>query len=71
MGGAALAGVCVAAAGPGWALAACGIGMLGTVPLLLAIRAGRGAYRAEPSMLRDLREGWSEFRLAHLAVGAP
>ncbi len=61
MGGAAVAGLFVAVAGPGWALATCGIGMLGTVPLLLAIRAP-GATRAEPStLLRDLREGWSEF----------
>lgn len=61
MGGAALAGVVVAVAGPGWALATCGIGMLGTVPLLLAIRAP-GAERAEgASLLRDLRDGWAEF----------
>jgi predicted MFS family arabinose efflux permease len=61
MGGAAVAGVFVAAAGPGWALSTCGIGMLGTVPLLLAIKVP-GTVRAEPSsLLRDLREGWSEF----------
>ena len=61
MGGAALAGVFVAVAGPGWALAICGIGMLGTVPLLLAIRAP-GAERTEhTSLFRDLREGWAEF----------
>src|SRR5215468_1001135 len=61
MGGAAVAGVFVAVAGPGWALATCGIGMLGTVPLLLAIRAP-GAERTEhASLLRDLREGWAEF----------
>jgi predicted MFS family arabinose efflux permease len=35
--------------------------MLGTVPLLLAIRAP-GAERSEQaSLLRDLREGWAEF----------
>ncbi|HUJ06078.1 MAG TPA: MFS transporter [Streptosporangiaceae bacterium] len=79
MAGAALAGECVAAFGPGWALAACGVGMLGTVPLLLAIRVrplaqpgsvpaaghlgatGQAAEHA-PSMIRELREGWSEFR---------
>ncbi len=67
MAGAALAGACVAAFGAGWALAACGIGMLGTVPLLLSIKVaplGRtepGAGKA-PSMIRELREGWSEFR---------
>lgn len=61
MAGAAVAGLFVAAAGPGWALASCGIGMLGTVPLLLAIRAP-GAERTERhNMIRELREGWSAF----------
>ncbi|HET9898430.1 MAG TPA: MFS transporter [Streptosporangiaceae bacterium] len=67
--GAALAGECVALIGPGWALATCGIGMVGSFPLLLAIRlapaaaarpASAGAQES-PSMLRELREGWSEF----------
>jgi predicted MFS family arabinose efflux permease len=66
MAGAALAGECVAVFGPGWALAACGIGMLGSVPLLLAIRvpamAGQPKADLAPSFLRELREGWSEFR---------
>jgi MFS family permease len=63
MGGAVLAGLCVAAFGPGWALAACGVGILGSVPMLLSIRSGRGRVRAQGSgMLRDLRDGWSEFR---------
>ena len=61
MGGAALAGVVVAAAGPGWALAVCGIGMLGTVPLLLAIRAPGAERTGHASLFRDLREGWAEF----------
>jgi MFS family permease len=69
MAGAALAGECVALFGAGWALAVCGIGMFATIPLLRAIQvaplvrsdADREAERA-PSMLRDLREGWSEFR---------
>jgi MFS family permease len=61
MGGAALAGVVVAVAGPGWALAACGIGMLGTVPLLLGIRAPGAERTGQASLLRDLREGWAEF----------
>jgi len=61
MAGAAIAGVFVAATGPGWALATCGIGMFGTVPLLLAIRTP-GAERAERhNVLRDLRDGWSAF----------
>ncbi|HXP20877.1 MAG TPA: MFS transporter [Streptosporangiaceae bacterium] len=64
MAGAALAGACVAVFGPGWALAVCGIGMLGTIPLLLAIRVQpRERERAHaPSVIRELREGWSEFR---------
>ncbi len=62
MAGATIAGLCVAAFGPGWALTACGAGMLTSVPLLLSIRAtGRGGAKGT-SMLRDLRDGWSEFR---------
>ena len=61
MAGAAVAGLFVAATGPGWALATCGAGMLGTVPLLLSIRAP-GAERTERhNVLRDLRDGWSAF----------
>jgi predicted MFS family arabinose efflux permease len=68
MAGAAAAGLVVAAAGPGWALSACGIGMTGTVPVLLSIRGARDrissevAAPASPSLLAELREGWSEFR---------
>jgi predicted MFS family arabinose efflux permease len=72
MSGAAVAGLLVAATGPGLALLLCGIGMVGTVPLLLSIRAGRESLRpgaagdaaqpAAPNMLTELREGWSEFR---------
>jgi len=61
MSGAAVAGVFVAAAGPGWALATCGFGMVGTVPLLLAIRAPGAAREQRASFGRELREGWSEF----------
>ncbi|HTZ90950.1 MAG TPA: MFS transporter [Streptosporangiaceae bacterium] len=62
MGGAVLAGFVVAAIGPGWALAICGIGMLGTVPLMLALRVTSPERTHQPGMLRELREGWSEFR---------
>jgi predicted MFS family arabinose efflux permease len=76
MSGAAAGGLLVAAAGPGWALVLCGIGMVGTVPMLLAIRgaaigsgaAGKAAAEqvasehAPPGLFRELREGWSEFR---------
>jgi predicted MFS family arabinose efflux permease len=64
MGGAVLAGLAVAALGPGWALVTCGTGMLGTVPLMLSMRlaAHERVPGARASMFRDLREGWSEFR---------
>ena len=69
MSGAAVAGLLVAAAGAGWALLLCGIGMVTTVPLLLAIRGSQPvaaalalASTAARSMLSELREGWSEFR---------
>ena len=66
MSGAAAAGLLVAAAGPGWALVLCGIGMVGTVPMLLSIRAtaiGSGTTEgAATGLFRELREGWSEFR---------
>jgi len=61
MAGAAIAGLFVAATGPGWALATCGIGMLGTVPLLLAIRAPGAERTQSPNLLRELRDGWSAF----------
>jgi len=76
MGGAGAAGLLVAAAGPGWALSLCGIGMVSTVPMLLSIKGGRQRVRPDagqaadgaeapvpaPSMLAELREGWAEFR---------
>jgi len=62
MGGAALAGECVALFGPGWALAVCGISLLWTIPLLLSIRAGAREREHSSGMMRDLRDGWSEFR---------
>ncbi|MEO3809414.1 MFS transporter [Sphaerisporangium sp. B11E5] len=61
MGGAAVAGLVVAAVGPGWAMTVCGVGLLGTVPLLLAIRAGAGERVPGTGMIRELRDGWSEF----------
>jgi predicted MFS family arabinose efflux permease len=63
MSGAAVAGVVVAAVGPGWALTICGVGVTATVPMLLSIKAGVArAPSAASSVLRDLRVGWSEFR---------
>jgi predicted MFS family arabinose efflux permease len=62
MAGAAVAGLFVAAAGPGWALAICGVGMLGSVPLLLAIRSAGGGRVPGSGLLGEIRDGWSEFR---------
>ncbi len=62
MGGAVLAGFVVAAVGPGWALAICGAGLLGTVPPMLFLRVTAMARAHQPGMARELREGWSEFR---------
>jgi predicted MFS family arabinose efflux permease len=71
MTGAAVAGLVVAALGPGWALTLCAIGMSGTVPLLLSLtggRDGRTESRGAPlvakgaGMVTELREGWAEFR---------
>jgi predicted MFS family arabinose efflux permease len=65
MGGAVLAGFCIAAIGadgPGWALTVCGTGLLFTVPLMLSLRVTGRERVQHPSMLRELREGWSEFR---------
>jgi hypothetical protein len=62
MGGAVLAGFVVAAIGPGWALAICGTGLLGTLPLMLSLRVTSPERTHQPGMLHELREGWSEFR---------
>jgi len=62
MAGAVLAGFCVAAIGPGWALTFCGTGLLGTLPLMLSLRVTSQERGPDASMIRDLREGWSEFR---------
>jgi len=65
MSGAVLAGFCIAAIGkngPGWALTMCGTGLLGTVPLMLALRVTAHERMQQTSMLRELRDGWSEFR---------
>jgi MFS family permease len=48
MAGAAVAGLLVAAAGAGWALVLCGMGMVATVPLLLSIAGSRPAAREQP-----------------------
>lgn len=64
MAGAAAGGLVVAAVGPGWALALSGACVAGTVPLLTRItaRAGSAVPGQRPGMVRELREGWTEFR---------
>lgn len=65
MGGAVLAGLFIAAIGPhgpGWALTFCGVGLLGTVPLMLALRVTAHQHGRQAGLLTELREGWSEFR---------
>jgi MFS family permease len=62
MGGAVLAGLAVAALGPGWALVTCGAGTLGTVPLMLQMRVPAHERTGDTGILRDLRDGWTEFK---------
>jgi len=64
MAGAAAGGLVVAAVGPGWALVLSGACVAGTVPLLTRItaRADSAVPGPPPGMLRELREGWTEFR---------
>ena len=65
MTGAAVAGLVVAAAGPGWALTLCAIGMTGTIPLMFQVKGNVRPVRdvaQQPNMISELREGWTEFR---------
>jgi predicted MFS family arabinose efflux permease len=65
MTGAAVAGLVVAALGPGWALTLCAIGMTGTIPLLLSMKGSKNLRLAAAKgagMITELREGWTEFR---------
>jgi len=65
MTGAAVAGLVVAALGPGWALTLCAIGMTGTIPLLLSMKGSKNLRLATAKgagMITELREGWTEFR---------
>ncbi|TVZ03111.1 MFS transporter [Trebonia kvetii] len=65
MTGAAVAGLVVAAAGPGWALTLCAIGMTGTIPLMFQVKGNVRPVRDvahQPNMISELREGWTEFR---------
>ncbi len=59
--GPALAGVLVATAGPGWAIAIDAATFVGSAAFLAGLRLPRQAARAATSFLRDLREGWTAF----------
>ncbi len=62
--GPALAGLLVVGVGPGWALAVDALTYVVAVVCLSRVRLPRkvaGAVAARPSMVRELREGWTEF----------
>jgi MFS family permease len=59
--GAALAGIIVAAAGPGWAIAADAATFFVAALLMSQMRAIAAAAQAGSSFVADLREGWREF----------
>ncbi|MGK5519268.1 MFS transporter [Micromonospora sp. URMC 107] len=61
IGGAALAGVLVAALGAGWALAVPAATFLGSALLLAGVRVSHPGRAATSTILADLREGWREF----------
>jgi MFS family permease len=65
--GAALAGVLLAVAAPGWALACDAASFVISAALLARLSvhvttAGTGRQAGSPAILTDLREGWREFR---------
>jgi MFS family permease len=60
--GPALAGVLIATAGPGWALAIDGATFGVSAAFLARLRLPRRLARAKTSFLQDLREGWGAFR---------
>ncbi len=62
IGGAALGGLIVAAAGPGWALAFDALTYLVAACLLLPMHIRPPAREAGESFLAELREGWGAFR---------
>lgn len=58
-----LAGLIVAAAGPGWAIAADALSFLAAAAILVGIRLPARAPAVEaPAFLRELREGWAAVR---------
>ena len=60
--GPAIAGVLIATAGPGWAIAIDAVTFVGSAAFLINLRLPRQAARDATSFLRDLRDGWTAFR---------
>jgi MFS family permease len=61
--GPSVAGILVVTVGPGWALAVDGASYLGAAVLLLRVKIPAPVRRGDaPSMLVELREGWTVFR---------
>lgn len=61
IGGAALSGLAVGLAGPGWGLAIDAASFTAAATLRAGMRFARLPPAQAPHMLRDLREGWHEF----------
>ncbi|MDH4176143.1 MAG: MFS transporter [Thermoleophilia bacterium] len=62
IGGAALGGIVVAAAGPGWAIGFDALTYLAAAAILLPMRVAAPARDAATSFVMELRDGWDEFR---------
>jgi predicted MFS family arabinose efflux permease len=60
--GAATAGILVAVAGAGWAIGFDALTFLASASFLVRIRLPRAARATASNLLRELGEGWSEFR---------
>jgi predicted MFS family arabinose efflux permease len=60
--GAGLGGIAVAAAGPGWAIAFDAATYLASALILVWVRIPRVVREAGQTIVRDLIEGWNEFR---------
>ena len=60
--GAGLGGILVAAAGPGWAIAFDAATYLASALILVWIRVSRAVREGGQTIVRDLIEGWNEFR---------
>jgi predicted MFS family arabinose efflux permease len=60
--GAAVGGVAVAAIGPGWAIAFDAATYLASAAILVRLHLHGTLERAESTIVRDLVEGWQEFR---------